>query len=193
MPSQPLYSNESDLKVLRQRFLLRKFFSTPCYPLFKKGSFLFCIWTVSEIFSQWKLFWPLMTNIVFLLLLLQAIVIIMGIALINAKTKSVIVFAIILFSWGLEGDTLEINNMIQSMEVFRFFRKKQIKVSKKLKKSVFLTRTNSVFSPKTRIFPENQIFVFRNHYNSGFSMVMYYRFRKYLGFSSRNQLRFSNT
>ena len=78
-----------------------------------------------------------MTNIVFLMLLLQAIVIIMGIALINAKTKSVIVFAIILFSWGLEGDTLEIHNMIQSMEVFRFFRKKQIKVSKKLKKSVF--------------------------------------------------------
>ena len=34
----------------------------------------------------------------FLLLLLQAIVIIMDIALINAKAKSVIVFAIILFS-----------------------------------------------------------------------------------------------
>ena len=41
----------------------------------------------------------------FLLLLLQAIVIIMGIALINAKAKSVIVFAIILFSWGIEGDS----------------------------------------------------------------------------------------
>ena len=40
----------------------------------------------------------------FLLLLLQAIVIIMGIALINAKAKSVIVFAIILFSWAIEGD-----------------------------------------------------------------------------------------
>ena len=40
----------------------------------------------------------------FLLLLLQAIVIIMGIALINAKAKSVIVSAIILFSWGIEGD-----------------------------------------------------------------------------------------
>ena len=37
----------------------------------------------------------------FLLLLLQAIIIIMGIALINAKVKSVIVFAIILFSWGI--------------------------------------------------------------------------------------------
>ena len=33
--------------------------------------------------------------------------------------------------------TLEINNMIQSMEIFRFFRKKQIMVSKKLKKFVF--------------------------------------------------------
>ena len=41
----------------------------------------------------------------FLLLLLQAIVIIMGIALINAIAKSVIVFAIILFSWGIEGDS----------------------------------------------------------------------------------------
>ena len=41
----------------------------------------------------------------FLLLLLQAFVIIMGIALINAKAKSVIVFAIILFSWGIEGDS----------------------------------------------------------------------------------------
>ena len=29
----------------------------------------------------------------------------MGIALINAKAKSVIVFAIILFSWGIEGDS----------------------------------------------------------------------------------------
>ena len=41
----------------------------------------------------------------FLLLLLQAIVIIMGIALINAKAKSVVVFAIKLFSWGIEGDS----------------------------------------------------------------------------------------
>ena len=41
----------------------------------------------------------------FLLLLLQTIVILMGTALINAKAKSVIVFAIILFSWGIEGDS----------------------------------------------------------------------------------------
>ena len=41
----------------------------------------------------------------FLLLLLQAIVIIMGIALINVKAKSVIVFAIILLTWGIEGDS----------------------------------------------------------------------------------------
>ena len=44
----------------------------------------------------------------FLLLRLQAIVIkliIMGIALINAKAKSVIVFVIILFLWGIEGDS----------------------------------------------------------------------------------------
>ena len=41
----------------------------------------------------------------FLLLQLQAIVIIVGIALINAKAKSVIVFAIILFSWDIGGDS----------------------------------------------------------------------------------------
>ena len=42
----------------------------------------------------------------FLLLLLHAIIIIiMGIALISAKAKSVIIFAIILFSWGIEGDS----------------------------------------------------------------------------------------
>ena len=41
----------------------------------------------------------------FLLLLLQAIIIIMSIALINAKAKSFIVFAIIFFSWSIEGDS----------------------------------------------------------------------------------------
>ena len=41
----------------------------------------------------------------FLLLLLQAIIIIMGVVIINAKEKSVIVFAIILFSWSIEGDS----------------------------------------------------------------------------------------
>ena len=41
----------------------------------------------------------------FLLLLLQAVVIIMGTALINAKAKFVVVFVIILFSWGIEGDS----------------------------------------------------------------------------------------
>ena len=41
----------------------------------------------------------------FLLLLLQAIIIIGNIALINVKAKSVIVFAIILLSWSIEGDS----------------------------------------------------------------------------------------
>ena len=40
----------------------------------------------------------------FLLLLLQAIVITMGIALINVTAKSIVVFVTILFSWGIEGD-----------------------------------------------------------------------------------------
>ena len=84
--------------------------------------------------------------------------------------------------------------MIQSMEIFRFFRKKQIKVFSKTEKVCFFDKNLIQSSPpqkKPRIFPENQIVVFRNHNNSGFSMVMYYRFRKYLGFSSRNQFRFS--
>ena len=72
------------------------------------------------------------------------------------------------------------------MEIFTFFWKKQIKVSKKTEEVYFLKKPNSVFAPKTRISPENQICVFRNHNNSGFSMIMYFRFRKYLGFSSRN-------
>ena len=104
MPSQPLYPNESDLEVLLQRFLLWKFFSSLCYPLFnKKVSLLYLscfrnIQTVKTILAPED-------EYCFLLLLLQAIVIIMGIALINAKAKFVIVFAIILFSWGIKGDS----------------------------------------------------------------------------------------
>ena len=98
MPSKPLYPNESDLKVLSQRFLLWKFFSSSCYPLFGKGSFLFAL----ELFQKYS---PEDEHC-FLLLFLQAIVIIMGIALINAKAKSVIIFPILLFSWGIEEDKL---------------------------------------------------------------------------------------
>ena len=50
MPGQPLYPNESDLEVLRQRFLLWKFFSSPCYPFFNKGSFLF----VFELYQKYQ-------------------------------------------------------------------------------------------------------------------------------------------
>ena len=99
MPSQPLYPNESDLEVLLQRCLLRKFFSSPCYPLFNKGSFLFFVFELFRKYSASEDYFG------FLLLLLQAIVIIMGISLINAKAKSITVFAIILFSLGIEGDS----------------------------------------------------------------------------------------
>ena len=102
MPSQPLCPNESDLEVLSQRFLLRKFFSSPCYPLFnKKVSFLYlsCFRNIQPV----KTILTPEDEYCFLLLLLQAIVIIMGIALISAKAKSVIVFVIILFSWGKDG------------------------------------------------------------------------------------------
>ena len=101
MLNQPLYPKEFDLEVLRKRCLPWKFFSSPFYTLFNKGSFLF----VFELFQKYSLLWPLRMNIVFLLLLLRAIVIILGIALINEKSKSVIVFAIILLSSGIEGDS----------------------------------------------------------------------------------------
>ena len=68
MPSQPLHPNESDLEVICQRFLLWKFFSSPCCPLFNKGSFLF----VFELFQKYS------------------------------ASK---VFAMILFSWGIKGDS----------------------------------------------------------------------------------------
>ena len=106
MPSQPLHPNKSDLEVFCQRFLLQKFFSSPCYPLFNKGSFLFAF-ELFQKYSASKDFLAPEDECCFLLLLLQAIVIIMSTALINAKAKSVIVFAIILFSWGIERETVD--------------------------------------------------------------------------------------
>ena len=48
---------------------------------------------------------------------------------------------------------LGINNMIQSMEMFRFFRKKkQMKVSKKLKKCVFDKYLIQFFSQRPQYF-----------------------------------------
>ena len=105
MLSQPLYPNESDLEVLRQRFLLRKFFSSPCYPLFSKGTFLYLYLSCFRNIQPVKTTLAPKDEYCFSLLLLQAIVIIMAIALISAKAKSVIVFAILLFSWGIEGDS----------------------------------------------------------------------------------------
>ena len=104
MPSQPLYPNESDLEVLRHRFLLQKFFSPPCTPFStREVSFLYltCFRNIQRV----KTTLAPEDEYCFLLLLLQAIVIIIGIALINAKAKSVIVFPIRLFSSGTEGDS----------------------------------------------------------------------------------------
>ena len=105
MPSQPLYPNESHLEVFRQRFLLRTFFSSPCYPPFQQRKFPFLDLSYFRNIQPVKTILAPEDEYCFSLLLLQAIVIIMGIALINAKAKSVIVFAIILFSWGIEGDS----------------------------------------------------------------------------------------
>ena len=80
------------------------FFSLPCYPFStREVSFLYlsCFRNIQRV----KTTLAPEDEYCFLLLLVQAIVIIMGIALINAKAKSVIVFAIILFSWGIEGDS----------------------------------------------------------------------------------------
>ena len=105
MPSQPLYPNESDLEVRCKRFLLWKFFIHHATPFStREVSFLYL-----SCFRNIRLVKTILApedEYCFLLLLLQAIVIIiMGIALINAKAKSVIVFVIILFSWGIEGDS----------------------------------------------------------------------------------------
>ena len=91
MPSQTLYPNESDLEVLRQRFLLRKFFSSPCFP-FSTEEVSFFVFELFQNYSAIKDYLAPEDEYCFLLLLLQAIVIIMGIALINAiaKAKSVI-------------------------------------------------------------------------------------------------------
>ena len=101
MPGQPLFPNESDLEVLHQRFLLRRFFSSPCYlPPFQRRKFPFLYLSCFRNIQPVKTILAPEDEYCFSLLLLQAIVIIMGIALINAKAKSVIVFAIILFLWG---------------------------------------------------------------------------------------------
>ena len=102
MPSQPLYPNESDLEVLRQRFLLRKVLQFTMLPLFQQRKFLFLYLSCFRNIQPVKTILAPEDEYCFLLLRLQAVVIIMGIALINAKAKSVIVFAIILFSWGIE-------------------------------------------------------------------------------------------
>ena len=75
-------------------------------PLFNKGSFLFAF-ELFQKYSASKDFLAPEDGCCFLLLLLQAIVIVMSPALINAKAKSVIVFAIILFSWGIERETVD--------------------------------------------------------------------------------------
>ena len=83
MPSQPLYPNESDLEILRQRFLLRKFFSSPFST--KEISFLYlsCFRNIQPV----KTILAPEDEYYFLLLLLQAIVIIMGIALIKCESN----------------------------------------------------------------------------------------------------------
>ena len=108
MPSQPLYPNESDLEVLRQLLHQRFCFgsssvhhATPFSTREVSFLYLSCFRNIQRV----KTTLTPEDEYCFLLLLLQAIVIVMGIALINAKGKSVIVFAIILFSWSIEGDS----------------------------------------------------------------------------------------
>ena len=100
MPSQPLSPNKVDKEVLYQRF--RSFFSSSFNPLFNIEKFSFFIGAVSR---NIQLVTPTVTHgdeYCFSLLLMQAIIIMIGIALINAKVKSVIVFAVVQFSWGIE-------------------------------------------------------------------------------------------
>ena len=104
MPSQSLYLNESDLEVLCQRFCFRSSSVHHATPFStEEVSFLYlsCFRNIQPV----KTILAPEDKYCFLLLLLHAIIIIMGIALISAKAKSVIIFAIILFSWGIEGDS----------------------------------------------------------------------------------------
>ena len=109
MPCQPyaLYPNESDLEVSRQRCLLWKFFCSQFTMLapFQQGKFHFLCLSCFRNIQPVKTILAPDDEYCFLLLLLQAIVIIMGIALINVKAKSIMVFVIILLSWGIVGDS----------------------------------------------------------------------------------------
>ena len=67
-----------------------------------KESFLFVFELFQKYLASKDYFGP-EDEYCFLLLFLQAIIIVFG--KINGKAKSVIVFPIILFSWGIEGDS----------------------------------------------------------------------------------------
>ena len=103
MPSQPLYPNESELEVLHQSFCFGSS-SVHHATLFNKGSFLF-VFELFQKYSTSKYYFGPWGWTLFFIAAPASIVIIMGIALINAKPKSVIVFAIILFPWDIKGDS----------------------------------------------------------------------------------------
>ena len=109
MPSQPypLYRSYSDLEVSRQRCFLWKFFCSqfPMLAPFEQRKFHFLCLSCFRNIQPVKTILAPDDEYCFLWLLLQAMVIIMGIALINAKAKSTMVFVMILFSWGTEGDS----------------------------------------------------------------------------------------
>ena len=102
MPSQPyaLYPNESDLEVSHQRFFASEVFQFTMLPPFQQKKFPFLCLSCFRNIQPVKTVLAPEDEYRFLLLILQAIVIIMDIALINAKAKSVIVFVIMLFSWA---------------------------------------------------------------------------------------------
>ena len=86
MPSQPLHPNESDFEILPSEIFASKVFQFTMLPLFNKRSlflYLSCFRNIQPV----KTILAPEDEYCFLLLLVQAIVIIMGVALINAKAK----------------------------------------------------------------------------------------------------------
>ena len=103
MPSQPLYSNEYGSPL--SEIFASEVLQFTMLPPFQQRKFPFLYLSCFRNIQPVKTILAPEDEYCFLLLLLQAIVIIMGIVLVNAKAESVIVFVIILFSWGTERDS----------------------------------------------------------------------------------------
>ena len=105
MPSQQLHPNESDLEVLLQIFLLRKFFSSPCYPLFNKGSFPFLVFELFQKYSASKDYFGPWGWILFFIAAPASYRNNNGYCFNHCESKVCHSLCNYIFSWGIEGDS----------------------------------------------------------------------------------------